>query len=74
MNWNGPTQCTTNLVVCPRVGKHAGTDTIEFIFNKYKPKDTRAAYVIAVCKIRPQKTETYRTILTTGGNIIDYPG
>ena len=27
-----------------------------------------------VCDIRPQKTETHRTKLTAGGNLIDYPG
>ena len=37
-------------------------------------KDRRATYVRAVCDIRTQKTETYRIILNTGGNLIDYPG
>ena len=27
-----------------------------------------------ICDIRPQKTETHRTKLTAGGNLIDYPG
>ena len=27
----------------------------------------------SVCYIRPQKTETHRTRLTAGGNLIDYP-
>ena len=53
---------------------HAGTDTIEFIFHKDKPKDRKATYVRAVCNIRPQKTETHRTRLTAGGKLIDYPG
>ena len=52
---------------------HAGTDTIGFIFYKDKTKDRRATYVRDVCDIRPQKTETHRTILTAGGNLIDYP-
>ena len=30
--------------------------------------------MIAVCDIRPHKTETHRTKLTTGGNLIYYPG
>ena len=30
---------------------HAGTDTIEFIFHKYKPKDRRATFVRDVCYI-----------------------
>ena len=53
---------------------YAGTDTIEFIFHKDKPKDRRAKYVRAVCDIRPKKTETHRTRLTAGWNLIDYPG
>ena len=28
----------------------------------------------AVCDIISQKTETHRTRLTAGGNLIDYPG
>ena len=46
---------------------HAGTDTLEFILHKYKPKDRRTTYVRAVCNIRPQKTEAHRTRLTAGG-------
>ena len=51
-----------------------GTDTIEFIYHKDKPKDIRATYLRAVCNIRPKKTETHITRLTRGGNMIDYPG
>ena len=58
----------------PGLQKHAGTDTIEFIFQKYKPMDRRATYVIAVCDIIPQKTETRISRLAAGGNLIDYPG
>ena len=47
----------------PGMENYVGTDTIEFIFQKEKPKDIRAAYVIAVCYIRPHKTETRRTRL-----------
>ena len=54
--------------------KHAGNDIIEFISHKGKPKDRRSTCVRVVCKIRPQKIETHRTILTVGGNLIDYPG
>ena len=53
---------------------NAGNDTIKFIFHKEKPKDIRAIYVRAVCNIRPQKTDTHRTRLTVGGNLLDYPG
>ena len=31
-------------------------------------------YVRAVYDTRPQKTETRKARLTTGGNLIDYPG
>ena len=54
--------------------KHTGTDTIEFILHKYKPKDRRATYLRAVFDIRTHKTETHRTRLTAEGNLIDYPG
>ena len=30
--------------------------------------------MIVVCYIMPQKSETYRTKLTSGGNLIEYPG
>ena len=54
-------------------GKHAGKNTIYLILHRDKPKDIIATYVISVCYIRQQKTETHRTILTAGGNIIYYP-
>ena len=56
------------------MGKHAGTDTIELIFHKDKPKYIRETYVRSVCNIIPHKIENHRTRLTAGGNIIDYPG
>ena len=54
--------------------KNAGTNTIKFIFRKNNPNDIRETYVRAVCKIRQQKTETCRTRLTAGVNLIYYPG
>ena len=67
--------------ICNKLGRlsqilkaHAGTDTIDFIFHKDKLKDRRATYVRDVCNIRPKKTETHRTRLTAGGNLIYYPG
>ena len=67
--------------MCNKIGrlsqgwkKHAGTDTIEYIFHKYKPKYIRAACVTSLCNIRYQKTDTRRTRLTAGGNLIYYPG
>ena len=53
---------------------HAGNYTIEFISHKYKQKDRGETYVRAVCNIQPQKTDTHRTRLTAGENMIDYPG
>ena len=54
--------------------EHVVTDTMEFIFHKYKPNYRRATCVRAVCDIQTQKTDTHRTILTAGRNLIDYPG
>ena len=34
---------------------HEGTDTIEFILHKEKPKDIKETYVRAVCDIQPPK-------------------
>ena len=53
--------------------KYAGTVTIELIFHKDKPKYVRETYVRAVCIIIPQKIETHRTIVTSGGNLMDFP-
>ena len=54
--------------------EQVGTDTMDFIFHKDKPKYRRATYVRVVCDIGPQKIKTHRTRLTAGGNFIDYPG
>ena len=53
---------------------HAGTDTLELILHKEKPKYISSTYVQAVCDIWPQKPETHRTRLTTWGSFIDYTG
>ena len=45
----------------PDMGKRAGTDTIESILHKDKPKDIRATYTKSVFFNRPQKIETHRT-------------
>ena len=55
------------------MGKNTGTYTIEFILHKDKPKDRMETYARSVCDIIPQKTETLRTRLTSGVNLIDYP-
>ena len=74
MHQYGQTQCATNLSAYPRDEKNVGTDTIQFIFHKNKPKYIKSTYVRAVCNIRPRKTETRRTRLTAEGNLIGYPG
>ena len=67
--------------MCNKLGRlhqgwkaRVGTDTIELIFHKYKPKDRRSTHVRAVWNIRPQKSETPRTRLIAGGKLIDYLG
>ena len=52
----------------------SGENTIFFI-PKYKvPSVITVTYGRIVDEIRPQKAETYRTILTVGGNLIHFPG
>lgn len=51
----------------------SGTDTIFFIPRDKVPPSRKATYGRIVVSIRPQKTETHRTRLTVGGNLIDYP-
>jgi len=51
-----------------------GTDTCFFIRKSQVPKHKRATYGRIVCNVRPQKEEIYRTRLTVGGNLIDFPG
>ena len=67
--------------MCNKLGRlyqgcetYSGTDTIEFILHRDKPKYRRATYYIEVCDIIPQKIENHRTRITEGGNIIYYPG
>ncbi len=51
-----------------------GTDTCFFIRKSQVPKHKRDTYGRIVCNVRPQKKEIYRTRLTVGGNLIDFPG
>ena len=50
------------------------TNTIFFIPRSKVPKHKRSTYARFVCSYRPQKAEPYRTRITVGGNLIDYPG
>ena len=52
----------------------AATNTIFFIPITKVPRHKRPTYAQFVCSFRPQKPELYRTRLTIGGNLIDYPG
>ena len=50
------------------------TNTIFFIPRSKVPKHKRPTYARFVCSYHPQKAEPYRTHITIGGNLIDYPG
>ena len=51
------------------------TNFIERSINRTVfPYPRRTTYVRAVCNTRPLKTETRRTRLTAGVNLINYPG
>ena len=50
------------------------TNTIFFISRSKVPKNKRLTYARFVCSYHPQKAEPYRTRITIGGNLIDYPG
>jgi hypothetical protein len=51
-----------------------GTDTCFFIRKSQVLKHKRSTYGRIVCNVRPQKEEIYRTRLTVGGNLINFPG
>ena len=51
-----------------------GTNTIFFIPKGKVPAGRKVTYGIIVAEIKPQKAETCRTILTVGGNLINFPG
>ena len=50
------------------------TNTIFFIPVTKVPRNKHPTYGRFVCSFHPQKPEPYRTRLTVGGNLIDYPG
>ena len=51
-----------------------GTNTIFFIPKSKIPAGRAPTYASIVVSIRPEKSETHRTRLTVGGNLINYPG
>ena len=50
------------------------TNTIFFIPRSKVPKHKRPTDAWFVCSYHPPKAEPYRTRITVGGNLIDYPG
>ena len=51
-----------------------GTNTVMFILKSKVPKDKKVSYGKIVCEIKPEKEEKERTILTVGGNLLDFTG
>ena len=50
------------------------TNTIFFIPVTKVPRNKCPTNTRFICSFRPQKPEPYRTRITVGGNLIDYPG
>ena len=51
-----------------------GTNTINFRQKSTVPKNKKVTYGRLVCDIKENKTETHRTRLTVGGNLLDFAG
>ena len=51
-----------------------GTNTVMFILKSKVPKDKKVTYGKIVCEIKPEKEDKERTILTVGGNLLDFTG
>ena len=51
-----------------------GTNIVMFIPKSKVPKDKKVTYGKIVCEIKPEKEEKERTILTVGGNLLDFTG
>lgn len=49
-----------------------GTNTISFIPHTQVPPNKRVTYGRLVVNLKPHKTETHRTRLTVGGNLLQY--
>ena len=50
------------------------TNTVMFIPKSKIPKDKKVTYGKIVCDMKPEKEEKERTILTVGGNLLDFTG
>ena len=51
-----------------------GTNTIFFEKKSAVPRSKKVTYVRLVYDIKEHKSETHRTRLTVGGNLLDFPG
>ena len=51
-----------------------GIETMKFIQKHEVPYDKKVAYAQFVCDYRQQKEEKERTIITVGGDRLDYQG
>ena len=51
-----------------------GTNTINFRQKSAVPRNKKVTYGRLVYDIKEHKTETYRTRLTVGRNLLDFPG
>ena len=51
-----------------------GTNTVMLIPKSKVPKDKKVTYGKIVCEMKPEKEKKERTILTVGGNLLDFTG
>ena len=51
-----------------------GKNTVIFIPKDQVPKDKKLTYGKIVCEVKPEKEEKESTILTVGGNLLDFTG
>ena len=49
-----------------------GTNTVILILKYQVPKDKKVNYGKIVCEMKPEKEDKERTILTVGGNLLDF--
>ena len=49
-----------------------GTNTVMLIPKSKAPKDKKVTYGKIVCEMKPEKEDKERTILTVGGNLLDF--
>ena len=66
--------CTGIRKTRPKADRIEGTGTMLFIAKYRIPKDRKITYLNFICSIRPEKSETHRVRLASGGEKIDYPG